>query len=182
VLKLCCSRSTLQHRAAVAAPPLALAALPCSTILLLLLPLAPASAALLRPSPPLAARERPRDFAVSVFLLCVRVLNVCLHALVDACGCALPAFHKGYTRMNATSSRSHAIFTITVRQASVAAAFPERGPSMPDDPVLKVSKFHLVDLAGRWEGRALRVVLGTAQFPRFICTTYPTDWWWPGTP
>lgn len=44
------------------------------------------------------------------------------------------------TNMNDTSSRSHAIFTMTFVQASFVGDMPSE----------TVSKVHLVDLAGRW--------------------------------
>ena len=48
----------------------------------------------------------------------------------------------GSTRMNAASSRSHAIFTIIVEQRSLGA------PATPGDCPYVNAKFHMVDLAG----------------------------------
>ena len=47
--------------------------------------------------------------------------------------------HVGQTNMNAESSRSHAIFTATIRMKQVL----ENGESL-----FKTSRFHIVDLAG----------------------------------
>ena len=64
----------------------------------------------------------------------------------------------GSTDMNATSSRSHAIFTVTLRQEKIASIAKDQ--AVADDDVLKdvkvpnnslqtiISKFHFVDLAG----------------------------------
>jgi hypothetical protein len=52
----------------------------------------------------------------------------------------------GATKMNAVSSRSHAVFTIIIEQSSREAA---DGCSDGDPLAYKISKFHLVDLAGR---------------------------------
>ncbi len=51
------------------------------------------------------------------------------------------------TKMNAQSSRSHAIFSIVVEQTTAVTADSTDAAA---DAVLKVSKFHLVDLAGRY--------------------------------
>lgn len=45
----------------------------------------------------------------------------------------------GFTNMNATSSRSHSIFSITLESSS---------PGPDDKPVIRMGKLHLVDLAG----------------------------------
>lgn len=57
------------------------------------------------------------------------------------------ARHTGATHLNRLSSRSHAVFTVTLEQRGRAPGRPPRGP-------LLVSKFRFVDLAG--SERALR--------------------------
>jgi kinesin family protein 4/21/27 len=52
--------------------------------------------------------------------------------------------------MNFSSSRSHAIFTLTLRQQHAKATTTESSPSSDEDKLLStlVSKFNFVDLAG----------------------------------
>ena len=58
----------------------------------------------------------------------------------------------GATKMNAGSSRSHSILTITIETSETIQAPPgavsEAGQAMEDKVVYKVGKLHLVDLAG----------------------------------
>ncbi|XP_066223995.1 kinesin-like protein KIF27 isoform X2 [Saccopteryx leptura] len=56
------------------------------------------------------------------------------------------ARHTGTTQMNAHSSRSHAIFTISICQAEKNTEAPEDGSRCSRQHI--VSKFHFVDLAG----------------------------------
>lgn len=53
----------------------------------------------------------------------------------------------GSTDMNASSSRSHAIFSVTLRQSSTSMA-TEADPNSGGDKISLMSKFHFVDLAG----------------------------------
>ena len=55
------------------------------------------------------------------------------------------------TKMNAQSSRSHAIFSLVVEQTSSVSVDATDAAA---DAVMKVSKFHLVDLAGRYGAHA----------------------------
>lgn len=63
------------------------------------------------------------------------------------------------THMNDTSSRSHAIFTVTFIQAKL----------MSDTPLETRSKIHLVDLAGRLEESSLHWTLA-AKCTRLLFT------------
>lgn len=63
------------------------------------------------------------------------------------------------THMNDTSSRSHAIFTVTFIQAKL----------LSDTPLETRSKIHLVDLAGRLEESSLHCTLAK-KYIHFLIT------------
>ncbi|XP_041657997.1 kinesin family member 4 isoform X2 [Cheilinus undulatus] len=85
--------------------------------------------------PTISIREDPKDGIKIVGLTERRVFSA--HEMVGCLELGNSARTVGSTAMNAASSRSHAIFTITLEQ--------RRGKDKIDSIV---SKFHLVDLAG----------------------------------
>ncbi|XP_042355928.1 kinesin family member 4 [Plectropomus leopardus] len=85
--------------------------------------------------PSLSIREDPKEGIKIVGLTERRVFNA--HEMVGCLEVGNSARTVGSTAMNAASSRSHAIFTITLEQ--------RRGTDKADSVV---SKLHLVDLAG----------------------------------
>ena len=94
--------------------------------------------------PPIAIRE---DTAGNILVVGLKEMEIGSPAE------ALGLLHTGQqqratgcTKMNAHSSRSHAVFTIIIEQTGKISASDDAGA----EPALyKISKFHLVDLAGR---------------------------------
>ena len=101
-----------------------------------------------RPEQPCRVREHPEDGAYIEALTIVPIENMRQASQVMAHGLKQRAVAE--TRMNAVSSRSHAVFTLYLRQklSSTAHVNSDTKSSKDDRSLQRTSKITLVDLAG----------------------------------
>lgn len=112
----------------------------------------------------IAVREDPSGQIIIVGLKEVDVSSAEEVAAVLREGSARRA--TGATKMNAQSSRSHAVCTLTLEQIPRSIEQAEGGV---DTAACKVSKFHMVDLAGRYDTLPLTVFVLCGHCARILC-------------
>lgn len=125
---------------------------------------------------PVAPAFVPHGSQVFAWFLCWRVRHDC-HSCVFESPCCAAHRVFAFTRLNAHSSRSHAIVMLTIIKRHRTAPGQEEGPLQK----VKIGKLFMVDLAGSERlkkslstGTDFACSLSQAQWP--CCQTFQVKW------